>query len=95
MSSSTKPFAAAREGDGIEHTASKGWLVVGLIGGAIAGAAFTLVTGGVGTAVLAATLAGAAAGWVKCSAACHGRPPMKPAGWQQAHPTFSSMADRP
>ncbi|KGT88343.1 type IV secretion protein Rhs [Erwinia typographi] len=62
MSSSTEPFAAAREGDGIEHTASKGWLVVGLIGGAIAGAAFTLVTGGVGTAVLAATIAGAAGG---------------------------------
>lgn len=62
MSSSSESFAAAREGDGIEHTASKGWLVVGLIGGAIAGAAFTLVTGGVGTAVLAATIAGAAGG---------------------------------
>ena len=60
--SSTDPFLAARVDDGIEHTASKGWLVVGLIGGAIAGAAFTLVTGGVGTAVLAATIAGAAGG---------------------------------
>lgn len=62
MSSSTEPFSAARVGDDIEHTASKGWLVVGLIGGAIAGAAFTLATGGVGTAVLAATIAGAAGG---------------------------------
>lgn len=60
--SSTAPFSAARVGDGIEHSASKGWMVVGLIGGAIAGAAFTLVTGGVGTAVLAATIAGAAGG---------------------------------
>ncbi len=60
--SSTDPFSAARVGDGIEHTASKGWLVVGVIGGAIVGAAFTLVTGGVGTAALAATIAGAAGG---------------------------------
>ena len=55
-------FAAAREGDCIEHTASKGWLVVGLMGGAILGAAFTIATGGVGAAVLAASVAGAAAG---------------------------------
>ncbi|WP_273974767.1 polymorphic toxin type 46 domain-containing protein [Serratia ureilytica] len=55
-------FAAAREGDSIEHTASKGWLVVGLMGGAILGAAFTIATGGVGAAVLAASVAGAAAG---------------------------------
>jgi len=31
--SSTDPFSAARVGDGIEHTACKGWLVVGVIGG--------------------------------------------------------------
>ncbi|GLR07806.1 type IV secretion protein Rhs [Mixta theicola] len=55
-------FAAAREGDNIAHVAAKGWLVLGLIGGAIVGAACTLVTGGVGTAVLAATVAGAASG---------------------------------
>jgi len=60
--SAADAFAAAREGDSIEHKASKGWLVAGLIGGAIAGAAFTLVTGGVGTVVLAATIAGAAGG---------------------------------
>lgn len=49
-------------GDGIGHSASKGWLVLGLIGGPIAGAAFTLATGGLGTVVLAATVAGAAGG---------------------------------
>ncbi|XTZ38095.1 polymorphic toxin type 46 domain-containing protein [Salmonella enterica] len=62
MSDSAEAFAAARDGDSIEHTASKGWLVVGLIGGAIAGAALTLATGGVGTVVLAASIAGAAGG---------------------------------
>lgn len=62
MSGGAEAFYAARVGDGIEHTASKGWLVLGLIGGAIAGAAFTLATGGVGTVVLAATVAGAAGG---------------------------------
>ena len=62
MSGAAEAFSAARVGDGIEHSASKGWLVLGLIGGAIAGAAFTLVTGGVGTVVLAATVAGAAGG---------------------------------
>jgi uncharacterized Zn-binding protein involved in type VI secretion len=62
MSADAEAFAAARQGDGIEHTSSKGWLVLGLIGGAIAGAALTLATGGVGTAVLAASIAGAAGG---------------------------------
>lgn len=62
MSGAAEAFSAARVGDGIEHSASKGWLVLGLIGGAIAGAAFTLATGGVGTVVLAATVAGAAGG---------------------------------
>lgn len=60
--SSTSPYAAARVGDGIEHTASKGWMVLGLVGGAIAGAALTIATGGVGTVVLASTIAAAAGG---------------------------------
>lgn len=59
---STSPYAAARVGDGIEHTASKGWMVLGLVGGAIAGAALTIATGGVGTVVLASTIAAAAGG---------------------------------
>ncbi|AUX91846.1 PAAR domain-containing protein [Mixta gaviniae] len=62
MSRCADPFSAARVDDGIEHTASKGWLVVGLIGGAIAGAAFTLATGGAGSVVVAATIAAAAGG---------------------------------
>lgn len=60
--SSTSPYGAARVGDGIEHTASKGWMVLGLVGGAIAGAALTIATGGVGTVVLASTIAAAAGG---------------------------------
>ncbi|MGY3094187.1 PAAR domain-containing protein [Pantoea agglomerans] len=62
MSGTAEAFSAARVGDGIEHSASKGWLMLGLIGGAIAGAAFTLATGGVGAVALAATVAGAAGG---------------------------------
>ena len=55
-------FAAAREGDSIAHNAASGWLILGLIGGAIIGAACTLVTGGTGTVALAASVAGAASG---------------------------------
>lgn len=60
--SSAEQFAAAREGDDIAHNAARGWLVLGLVGGALVGAAFTLATGGVGTAVLGAAIAGAAGG---------------------------------
>lgn len=60
--SSAEQFTAAREGDDIAHNAARGWLVLGLVGGALVGAAFTLATGGVGTAVLGAAIAGAAGG---------------------------------
>lgn len=60
--SSSEVWGAAREEDVITHSSSKGWLVVGLIGGAIVGAAFTIATGGVGAAVVAATIVGAAGG---------------------------------
>ncbi|WP_342754836.1 PAAR domain-containing protein [Pantoea sp. MBD-2R] len=52
-------FNAARELDDIAHTASKTWMIAGLIGGAILGAAAVVVTGG---AALVAVTAAAAAG---------------------------------
>ncbi|EXU77415.1 PAAR domain-containing protein [Erwinia mallotivora] len=52
-------FSAAREFDDIAHTASKAWMVAGLIGGAILGAAAVVVTGGTALVVVAAAAAGA------------------------------------
>lgn len=52
-------FNAARELDDIAHTASKSWMIAGLIGGAVLGAAAVVVTGG---AALVAVTAAAAAG---------------------------------
>ncbi|MGX9271514.1 polymorphic toxin type 46 domain-containing protein [Pantoea ananatis] len=54
-------FNAARDLDDIAHTASKGWMVAGLIGGAILGAAAVVVTGGAALAVVSAAAAGACA----------------------------------
>lgn len=55
-------LAAARLGDPVAHTASKGWMIAGLIAGAVVGAAAVLVTGGAALTVVAAIAAGAAAG---------------------------------
>lgn len=55
-------LAAARLGDPVAHTASKGWMVAGLIAGAVLGAAAVVVTGGAALTVVAAVAAGAAAG---------------------------------
>jgi uncharacterized Zn-binding protein involved in type VI secretion len=55
-------LAAARLGDPVAHTASKGWMIAGLIAGAVIGAAAVVVTGGAALAVVAAVAAGAAAG---------------------------------
>ncbi|MDO6410132.1 ADP-ribosyltransferase domain-containing protein [Pantoea phytobeneficialis] len=52
-------FNAAREEDDIAHTASKGWMIAGLIGGAILGAAAVAVTGGAALVVVSAAAAGA------------------------------------
>ena len=55
-------LAAARLGDPVAHTASKGWMIAGLIAGAVIGAAAVVVTGGAALTVVAAVAAGAAAG---------------------------------
>lgn len=55
-------LAAARLGDPVAHSASKGWMIAGLIAGAVIGAAAVLVTGGAALTVVAAVAAGAAAG---------------------------------
>lgn len=54
-------FNAAREQDEVAHTASKGWMIAGLIGGAILGAAAVVVTGGAALVVVSAAAAGACA----------------------------------
>ncbi|MDH2068765.1 PAAR domain-containing protein [Pantoea sp. GD03673] len=54
-------FNAAREQDEIAHTASKGWMIAGLIGGAILGAAAVVVTGGAALVAVSAAAAGACA----------------------------------
>lgn len=53
-------FNAARELDDIAHTASKSWMIAGLIGGAILGAAAVVVTGGAALVVVAAAAAAGA-----------------------------------
>ncbi|VDZ61542.1 Uncharacterized conserved protein [Serratia odorifera] len=55
-------LAAARELDEIAHTASQGWMIAGLVGGAIIGAAIIAVTGGTAAVAVAAVAAGASAG---------------------------------
>ncbi|MEW6342934.1 MAG: PAAR domain-containing protein [Pseudomonadota bacterium] len=55
-------IAAARLGDPVAHTASKGWMMAGLIGGALLGAAIAVATGGAALVVVAAIAAGASAG---------------------------------
>lgn len=52
---------AARVDDEIAHTASRGWMIVGLIGGAILGAAAVVVTGGTALVAVSAVAAGACA----------------------------------
>ncbi|MCG8711035.1 PAAR domain-containing protein [Brenneria sp. 4F2] len=54
-------LSAAREQDEIAHTASKGWMIAGLIGGAVLGAAAVVATGGAALAVVSAAAAGACA----------------------------------
>jgi uncharacterized Zn-binding protein involved in type VI secretion len=54
-------FNAARELDDISHTSSKGWMIAGLIGGAILGAAAVIVTGGTALIAVSAAAAGASA----------------------------------
>lgn len=54
-------FSAARELDEIAHTASKGWMIAGLIGGAVLGAAAVVVTGGTALIAVSAVAAGACA----------------------------------
>lgn len=55
---------AARVDDPIAHTASKSWLVVGLIGGALLGAAAVVATGGLALVVASAAVGACAAGGV-------------------------------
>ncbi|PMS08920.1 PAAR domain-containing protein, partial [Trinickia caryophylli] len=55
-------LAAARFGDPVAHTASKGWMIAGMIAGAVIGAAAVVLTGGAALTVVAAVAAGAAAG---------------------------------
>ncbi|MET3218353.1 UNVERIFIED_ORG: putative Zn-binding protein involved in type VI secretion [Burkholderia territorii] len=55
-------LAAARFGDPIAHTASKGWMIAGMIAGAVIGAVAVVATGGAALTVIAAVAAGAAAG---------------------------------
>ncbi len=55
-------LAAARLGDPVAHTASKGWMIAGLVAGALIGAAAVVVTGGAALTLVAAAAAGAAAG---------------------------------
>ncbi|HCT3357146.1 TPA: PAAR domain-containing protein [Enterobacter cloacae] len=52
---------AARVDDEIAHTASKGWMIAGLVGGAILGAAAVVVTGGTALVAVSAVAAGACA----------------------------------
>lgn len=52
---------AARVDDEIAHTASKGWMIAGLVGGAILGAAVVVVTGGTALVAVSAVAAGACA----------------------------------
>lgn len=68
-------LAAARLGDPVAHTASKGWMMAGLIAGALIGAAAVVVTGGAALTLVAAAAAGArpAAVLAKCLARCPGR----------------------
>lgn len=54
-------FNAAREHDDVAHTASEGWMIAGLIGGAILGAAAVVVTGGAALIAVSAAAAGACA----------------------------------
>ncbi|WP_394521402.1 type IV secretion protein Rhs [Pantoea sp. SGAir0184] len=54
-------FNAAREQDDVAHTASEGWMIAGLIGGAILGAAAVVVTGGAALIAVSAAAAGACA----------------------------------
>jgi RHS repeat-associated protein len=53
---------AARLGDPVGHTRSMGWMIAGIIAGAVLGAALVAVTGGAALVVVAAIAAGAAAG---------------------------------
>jgi uncharacterized Zn-binding protein involved in type VI secretion len=55
-------LAAARLGDPVAHSASKGWMIAGLIAGAVIGAAAVIATGGAALTLVAAAAAGAAAG---------------------------------
>ena len=52
---------AARVDDEIAHTASKGWMIAGLVGGAILGAAAVVVTGGTALVAVSAVAAGVCA----------------------------------
>lgn len=52
---------AARLSDDVSHTASKGWMIAGLIGGAVLGAAAAVVTGGTALIAVSAVVAGATA----------------------------------
>ncbi|WP_044174238.1 PAAR domain-containing protein [Phytobacter massiliensis] len=53
---------AARVDDEIAHTASKGWMIAGLIGGAVVGALAVVATGGVGLIAVSSIAAAACAG---------------------------------
>ncbi|MCE1969621.1 polymorphic toxin type 46 domain-containing protein [Enterobacter cloacae] len=57
---------AARVDDEIAHTASKGWMIAGLVGGAILGAAAVVVTGGAALVAVSAVAAGACAAGGLC-----------------------------
>ncbi|WLI76400.1 PAAR domain-containing protein [Kosakonia sp. H02] len=55
-------YQAARVDDPIAHTASQGWMIAGLIGGALLGMAAVAVTGGAALIVVSTVAAGACAG---------------------------------
>lgn len=55
-------YQAARVDDPVAHTASKGWMIAGLIGGALLGAAAVAVTGGAALVAVSAVAASACAG---------------------------------
>lgn len=55
-------YQAARVDDPIAHTASKGWMIAGLIGGALLGVAAVAVTGGAALVVVSTVAASACAG---------------------------------
>ncbi|WP_313627218.1 PAAR domain-containing protein [Kosakonia sp.] len=55
-------YQAARVDDPIAHTASQGWMIAGLIGGALLGVAAVAVTGGAALVAVSAVAASACAG---------------------------------